>query len=122
MPSASRPAPSRKRQATANPVRSSQKKSKSTRKRRGKTRPPSPSPAPRREHLGKNDIKRLARRGGVKRLSSAMDGEVRGILEAFLRPDLLRRAVAYASHDDRQTVQATDVKRALKLQGRALYS
>ena len=65
-------------------------------------------------------IRRLARRGGVKRLSSLIYEETRGVLKAFLE-NLIRDSVTYTDHARRRTVTATDVVYALKRQGRTIY-
>lgn len=65
-------------------------------------------------------IKRLARRGGVKRLSNLIYDESRGVLKQFLH-GVVRDAVTYTEHARRHTLTAMDVVYALKRQGRALY-
>lgn len=70
--------------------------------------------------ITKNDIRRLARRGGVKRLSVLMHEETRGVLLVFLE-DIIRDSIAFTEHARRKTVTAMDVVYALKRQGRALY-
>lgn len=65
-------------------------------------------------------IRRLARRGGVKRISGLIYEEVRGVLKVFLE-NVIRDAVTYTDHARRKTVGALDVVYALKRQGRALY-
>ena len=65
-------------------------------------------------------IRRLARRGGVKRLSGLIYDETRGALRSFLT-GVIRDAVTYTEHARRKTVTAIDVVYALKRQGRALY-
>ncbi|XP_055352010.1 histone H4-like [Paramacrobiotus metropolitanus] len=65
-------------------------------------------------------IRRLARRGGVKRISGLLYEETRGVLKIFLE-NVLRDAVTYAEHAKRKTVSAMDVVFALKRQGRTLY-
>jgi histone H4 len=70
--------------------------------------------------ITQGDIRRLARRGGVKRISGLVYDETRGVLRGFLE-NVLRDAVAYTEHARRQTVTAVDVLYALKRQGRALY-
>lgn len=70
--------------------------------------------------ITKPAIRRLARRGGVKRVSDGMYNEVRGILKTFLH-DVIRNAVTYTEHSQRKTVTAMDVCYALKRQGRTLY-
>ena len=65
-------------------------------------------------------IRRLARRGGVKRISGLVYGETRGILKVFLE-NVIRDAVIYTEHANRKTVSAMDIVYALKRQGRTLY-
>ena len=65
-------------------------------------------------------IRRLARRGGVKRLSGLIYEEVRGVLKVFLE-NVIRDSVTYTEHVRRKTVSAKDVVYALKQQGRTLY-
>ena len=65
-------------------------------------------------------IRRLARRGGVKRISGVVYEETRGVLKNFME-DVVRDAVTYTEHAKRKTVTALDVVYALKRQGRAIY-
>lgn len=65
-------------------------------------------------------IRRLARRGGVKRISADIYTETRTVLKSFL-DNVVRDAVAYTEHARRKTVTAMDVVYALKRQGRTLY-
>jgi histone H3/H4 len=65
-------------------------------------------------------IRRLARRGGVKRISGLIYEETRGVLKVFLE-NVIRDSVTYTEHARRKTVTAMDVVYALKRQGRALY-
>lgn len=65
-------------------------------------------------------IRRLARRGGVKRISGLVYEEVRGVLKTFLH-GVIRDAVTYTEHARRKTVTPMDVVYALKRQGRTLY-
>ncbi|KAK4875704.1 hypothetical protein RN001_012126 [Aquatica leii] len=60
--------------------------------------------------ITKPAIRRLARRGGVKRISGLV----------FLG-NVIRDAVTYTEHAKRKTVTAMDVVYALKRQGRTLY-
>uniref|UniRef100_A0A8C2E5N9 Histone H4 n=1 Tax=Cyprinus carpio TaxID=7962 RepID=A0A8C2E5N9_CYPCA len=66
-------------------------------------------------------IRRLARRGGGKRLSGLIYEETRGVLKVFLE-NVIRDAVTYTEHAKRKTVTAMDVVYALKRQGRTLFS
>jgi histone H2A/histone H4 len=83
--------------------------------------------------ITKPAIRRLARRGGVKRISGLIYEECRGVLKIFLgKPlellakltlteNIIRDAVTYTEHARRKTVTAMDVVYALKRQGRTLY-
>jgi histone H4 len=70
--------------------------------------------------ITKPAIRRLARRGGVKRISGLIYEETRGVLKIFLE-NVIRDAVTYTEHSRRKTVTAMDVVYALKRHGRTLY-
>ena len=70
--------------------------------------------------ITKPAIRRLARRGGVKRISSLVYDETRQVFRAFLE-NVIRDSVTYTEHAKRKTVTALDVVYALKRQGRTLY-
>ena len=70
--------------------------------------------------ITKPAIRRLARRGGVKRISGLIYEETRSVLKIFLE-NVIRDAVTYTEHARRKTVTAMDVVYALKRQGRTLY-
>ena len=70
--------------------------------------------------ITKPAIRRLARRGGVKRISGLIYEETRGVLKVFLE-NVIRDAVTYTEHAKRKTVTALDVVYALKRQGKTLY-
>ena len=70
--------------------------------------------------ITKPAIRRLARRGGVKRISGLIYEETRAVLKVFLE-NVIRDAVTYTEHARRKTVTAMDVVYALKRQGRTLY-
>ncbi len=70
--------------------------------------------------ITKPALRRLARRGGVKRINKLIYEESRGILRVFLE-NALRDAVTYTDHARRKTVTTSDVVYALKRQGRTLY-
>ncbi|KEF61022.1 histone H4 [Exophiala aquamarina CBS 119918] len=78
--------------------------------------------------ITKPAIRRLARRGGVKRISAMIYEETRGVLKTFLE-GVIRDAVTYTEQTDvditpsakRKTVTSLDVVYALKRQGRTLY-
>jgi histone H4 len=65
-------------------------------------------------------IRRLARRGGVKRISFASHNEVRNYVDEFLER-VVRDSLTYAEHSKRLTITAMDVVYALKKNGRVLY-
>jgi histone H4 len=72
------------------------------------------------EGITKPAIRRLARRGGVKRISSFIYDDTRAVLKNFLE-NVVKDAVTYTEHARRKTVTAMDVVYALKRQGRTLY-
>lgn len=72
------------------------------------------------EGITKPAIRRLARRGGVKRISKPIYDEVRQELRIFLETTL-RDATTYCEHSKRKTVRPLDVVYALKRKGRDLY-
>jgi histone H4 len=74
----------------------------------------------RRQGLSKGDIRRLARRGGVKRIGGMVYEEVGEVLRGFLRR-VLHDTIEYAQYARRATVLPKDVVCALKRQGITLY-
>ncbi|KAL5105837.1 Histone H4 [Taenia crassiceps] len=70
--------------------------------------------------ITKPAIRRLARRGGVKRISGLIYEETRIVLKILLE-SIIRDAVAYTEHARRKTVTALDVVYALKRRGRTIY-
>ena len=70
--------------------------------------------------ITKPAIRRLARRGGVKRISGLIYEETRGVLKVFLE-SIMHDAVAFMDHARRKTITALDVIYALKRQGKTLY-
>ncbi|POW01879.1 hypothetical protein PSHT_12346 [Puccinia striiformis] len=84
--------------------------------------------------ITKPAIRRLARRGGVKRISGLIYEETRGVLKVFnslgqqlceffqiFLENVIRDSVTYTEHAKRKTVTSLDVVYALKRQGRTLY-
>lgn len=67
--------------------------------------------------LNKPAIRRLARRGGVKRIGLGVYDEVRTELRRFLGT-VIEGATIFAEHAHRMTVSLNDVLLALKRQGR----
>ena len=70
--------------------------------------------------ISKPALRRLARRGGVKRLSVLIYPVVRNSLKIFLTT-ILNDAFTYTMHAWRGTVMTIDVIHALKRNGRTLY-
>jgi len=70
--------------------------------------------------ITKPAIRRLARRGGVKRLSGMIYEPTRNVLKVFLE-ETIRDAVTYTEHAHRKTVTTMDVVYSLKRRGRTLY-
>ena len=89
------------------------------------------------EGISKASIRRLARRGGVKRVSGQLYEEARGVLKSFVEvrnacvcdfvyslthtQGVVRDATAFTEHSKRGTVSALDVVHSLKKNGRMLY-
>ena len=72
------------------------------------------------EGITKPAIRRLARRGGVKRISGLMYAETRDILKLFLEK-VVKDAVTYTQHARRKTVTTMDVLYSLKRHNRTIY-
>lgn len=70
--------------------------------------------------ITKPAIRRLARRGGVKRISGMVYEDIRNVLKNFLQ-NVIRDSITYTEHGKRRTVTAMDVVYALKRQGRTIY-
>eukprot|EP00123_Amoebidium_parasiticum_P006241 comp17245_c0_seq1/m.16280 comp17245_c0_seq1/g.16280 ORF comp17245_c0_seq1/g.16280 comp17245_c0_seq1/m.16280 type:complete len:313 (-) comp17245_c0_seq1:52-990(-) len=75
---------------------------------------------PKKGYISKPAIRRLARRGGVKRISSLIYDETRTALKLFLET-VLHDAATYVEYAKRKTVGPHDVVLALRRQGRHLY-
>ena len=65
-------------------------------------------------------VRRLARRGGAKRISARLYEEARGIMKNFVT-GLVKDSEAYTENGKRNTVSAMDVVHALRKRGRFLY-
>ncbi|KAI0009502.1 histone-fold-containing protein [Xylariaceae sp. FL0662B] len=70
--------------------------------------------------ITKPAIRRLARRGGVKRISAQIYDDIRSALRARLET-ILHDVAAYTEHAKRKTVTINDVLHALRRQGRPIY-
>ena len=65
-------------------------------------------------------LRRLARRGGVKRISVASHAHVRDFVDDFLGK-VVRDTLTFTEHRKAVTITAMDVVYALKRNGRVLY-
>eukprot|EP00796_Vickermania_ingenoplastis_P004488 gene4488-3280_t len=70
--------------------------------------------------ITRGSIRRLARRGGVKRISSEIYEEVRRVLKSFVE-DVVRNGTSYTEYSRKKTVTAADVVNALRKRGHILY-
>lgn len=66
-------------------------------------------------------IRRLARRGGVKRINNLTYDEIREILKVFLE-NVLRSAIVYMDYAKRKTITLNDIVHALKHNKQTLYT
>ncbi|CAG8573998.1 22326_t:CDS:2, partial [Racocetra persica] len=70
--------------------------------------------------ITKPAIRRLARRGGVKRISAGIYENARSALKDFLT-DVLRDTVSYVEYERKKTVTVMEILLALKRRGRTIY-
>lgn len=70
--------------------------------------------------ITKPAIKRLARKGGVKRISVSVYGEVRNSLISFIEK-VVKDSVVFTEHAKRKTVTLNDVIYSLKRHGKTIY-
>ncbi|PON29417.1 histone H4 [Trichoderma gamsii] len=70
--------------------------------------------------ITKPAIRRLARRGGVKRISATVYDETRAAMKQYLE-EIIRDAVTYVEHRNAKTVTIHDVLHSLQRRGRTLY-
>ncbi|KAI9848782.1 MAG: Histone H4 [Thelocarpon superellum] len=70
--------------------------------------------------ITKGDIRRMARRGGVKRISSMIYDDIRAAMKDRLSV-VLKDVVCFLEHADRKTVTVTDVIFALRRLGTPIY-
>jgi histone H4 len=73
-----------------------------------------------RHSMTRGGIRRLARRGGVKRISDGVYNDTRDFVDYFLN-EVVKGAAIFAEHAKRKTITAMDVVLALKRNGRVLY-
>ena len=72
------------------------------------------------EGITKGDIRRLARKGGVKRIAADVYGESRNTIKGFLQ-HLVKTSLVYTHAAHRKTCRPMDVVMAMKREGRSLY-
>lgn len=82
---------------------------KGSAKRHRRTQPPS-------DKVSKPAIRRLARRGGVRRVGGAVYDSVNKLTKRYMEM-VLQNAITYATHAKRKTVGVMDVVYSLKKQG-----
>ncbi|UKZ60267.1 uncharacterized protein TrAtP1_001549 [Trichoderma atroviride] len=70
--------------------------------------------------ITKPTIRRLARRGGVKRISATIYDETRKAMKQYLE-EIIRDAVTYVEHRNAKTVTVHDILHSLHRRGRTLY-
>eukprot|EP01060_Flectonema_neradi_P031739 TRINITY_DN48_c0_g1_i1.p1 TRINITY_DN48_c0_g1~~TRINITY_DN48_c0_g1_i1.p1 ORF type:complete len:105 (+),score=26.05 TRINITY_DN48_c0_g1_i1:146-460(+) len=71
--------------------------------------------------ITKGSIRRIARRGGCRRLAGSVYDEARDILTTFVG-NVMNDTAALLEMTGRKTVRASDILFALKKQGRTLYA
>eukprot|EP01117_Protostelium_nocturnum_P012660 TRINITY_DN4661_c0_g1_i1.p1 TRINITY_DN4661_c0_g1~~TRINITY_DN4661_c0_g1_i1.p1 ORF type:complete len:534 (+),score=116.79 TRINITY_DN4661_c0_g1_i1:62-1663(+) len=70
--------------------------------------------------ITKPAIKKIARRGGIKRVSTEVYEESRSSLKGFFE-NVIKDAVTYTENSRRKTITTSDIKNGLANQGRQLY-
>ena len=70
--------------------------------------------------VSKGAIRRMAYRGGIRRISGIMYEETRGLLKKFVE-NIVRDSVTYCEHSKRTTVTVLDVLYALRKRNKHLY-
>lgn len=70
--------------------------------------------------ITKGDIRRLARKGGVKRIAVDLYPEAKHTIRDFLR-HIVKQALVYTQAAKRKTCRPMDVVMAMKREGRSLY-
>ena len=99
--------------------KTSKSKPSASPKRTGATKKSAGAPTGR--GITKGSIRKLARRGGCKRLASNVYDEARTILKSFV-DNVMADTSALIQMTGRKTVRAADILFALKKQGRTLYA
>lgn len=68
----------------------------------------------------KGSMRRVARKGGVKRMTHSVLPEMQAVLHSFVK-SLITDVIFYAESAKRSTVVASDVIHALRKRGKHLY-
>ena len=71
--------------------------------------------------ITKSAICRVARRGGVERISGLIYEESRGVMKQFLEA-IIKDAILFTQYNNHRTVMPIDIVFALKQHGRNVYS
>ncbi|KAJ7433231.1 hypothetical protein FB451DRAFT_1564001 [Mycena latifolia] len=72
------------------------------------------------ENITRPSIRRVSRRGGVRRARSTIHWDVCGLLRTYVER-VIQDAVLYTEHESRSTMMAQDVVHALGRNGMKLY-
>ena len=70
--------------------------------------------------ITRGDIKRLARAGGVKRISGDCFDVIRDTIEGYV-DDIMFKALVHVEYQKKKTVSASDVVRAMQESGTTAY-
>jgi histone H4 len=70
--------------------------------------------------VSQGSIRRLARRAGVKRISTPVYADIRSVLHTFVETTV-KHATALTEYRKAKTVAAADIISALRKQGKSLY-
>lgn len=70
--------------------------------------------------VSQGSIRRLARRGGVKRIAATVYPQMRDVLKGFVEA-IVKDATAYTEHAKMKTVTVGHCVQALRKRGKALY-
>lgn len=70
--------------------------------------------------MTRGGIRRLARRGGVKRISDGIYDDTRNFVDQFLKL-IIKDSTIFAENSRRKTITAMDIVYSLKRCGRTLY-
>lgn len=70
--------------------------------------------------ITRSSIRRLARRGGIKRISTSIYDEARKEIYADAE-NILKKAITYTEHARRKTISKPDIQHALSIKNRPIY-